>query len=184
MRWQPGRAASSISLLVGLTISLATMAQTTLDPDTILADIKSKGAAVVFDKELVGPKWTYFLHQVETGHRKWLQVAAEIYQATDGGPAEDLGSAPGEALRHHAEDVLTIAVPKIPIDAICEFSEATVGYKGYTTLKAALADIDGRIGSVKMISNPAITDRKMECLKILEISRSEIIHFEYLSGHK
>jgi len=184
MKRQPGRAASIIQLFVGLTISFAAIAQTTLDPNTILTDIKSKGPAVVFNEELVGPKWTYFLHQVETGNRKWLQVAAEIYPVTDGGPAEDLGSAPGEALKHHAEDVLTIAASKIPIDSICEFSEATVGYKGYTTLKAALADIDGRIKSVKRVSNPAIADRKKTCLKILEMSRSEIIHFEYLSGHK
>jgi len=184
MSLHPGRATIGIPLLVGLTINLAAFAKTTLDPNIVLKDIKSKGAAVVFNQELVGAKWTYFLHQVESGNRKWLHVAAEIYQATDGGPAEDLGAAPGEALRHHAENVLTIAVPKIPIEAICEFSEATVGYKGYTTLKATLADIDGRIGSVKRISNPAINDRKKQCLKILEMSRSEIMHFEYLSGHK
>ena len=179
-----GLATSSIALFVGLITSMTANAQATLDPDTILEDIKHKGASIVFNQELVGPKWTNFLHQVETGDRKWLQVATEIYPETDGGPAEDLGAAPGEALKHHAEDVLTIAAPKIPIDSICEFSEATVGYKGYTTLGAALADLDGRIEAVKRISNSQIVDRKMKCLKILEESRTEIIHFEYLSGHK
>jgi hypothetical protein len=163
-------------LVAGVAISSAVLAQPPLDPDKILAAIKLKGAAAVYNKELTGNNWLYLIHQMESGSPKWLEIGAQIQPATDGGPAEDLESAPGESLSRHAETVLTIAAPRIPIDGICEFSEETVGDKGYTTLKQALTDLDSRIAAVKRITNPKIATLRKQCLETLERSRVDLVN--------
>ncbi len=146
-----------------------------LDPVMLLQRIKTKGAETVYNKELTGATWLAFLKKVETGERLWLEVAVAIYPATDGGPAEALTLAAGEALVRAPHEVLLLVSPKMGIEGVCDYSEMTMGYRKVNTRQQVVADIDTRINAVRRLSGSDVVPLQSKCLKILENAKREML---------
>ena len=145
------------------------------DPVLLLQEIETKGAEYVYSNELTGLEWLAFLKRVETGEKTWLKVANAIYPATDGGPAEDLTMAVGEALVHSPHDVLLIAAPGIGVEGICDYSEMTMGFKNRDTRQQVLADIDARINAVRGLVDSDVASLQSKCIAILENAKREML---------
>jgi hypothetical protein len=147
-----------------------------LDPAVLLQRIKDNGADSVYKSDLSGKKWLAFLKKVETGKKAWLEVAAAIYPATDGGPAEDLTTAVGEALIHSPHDVLLVAAPVVSIEGVCNYSEMTMEYRNVHSPQQAGKDIDARIRVLRGVSGADISAQRDRCIELLQESKNELLN--------
>jgi hypothetical protein len=146
-----------------------------LESGILLQKIHSEGAEAVYKRDLIGKDWLLMLDRVESGKKEWLQVAIAIYPATDGGPAEDMAQAAGAALRNNAFNVLQIAVPTIPLQEVCSYSEMAIGYGGFSKREDVIRDIDARIAAVRELNDSKIAFRKKQCLQYLAKGRDEFL---------
>jgi hypothetical protein len=144
-----------------------------LDPLLLLKEIESKGPDFVYKNILIKEKWLAFVKNVESGKKPWLQVAAAIHPATDGGPSEALTLAAGVALIHSPKEVLLVAGPELGIEGVCGFPD--MGNPQYDTQKKTVSYLDARIKTVSKLSQPEIGQVRDQCLKFLEKTKSEVL---------
>jgi len=90
-------------------------------PDTILSAIQDRGARNIVAEmnRGKGRVWDKVLDKIETGDRKWLEVAASLREGTDAGTSEGLSIAVAHALLHAPERVLAMTPGLFQLDDIC-----------------------------------------------------------------
>ena len=144
------------------------------DPMLLLQKIKTIGATLVYQKELRGgAQWAAILKGLEAGQKPWIEVAAAIASATDGGPAESLHLAAGIGLVHSPREVLVIAVPQIPLEGICGYPE--LADSSTDTQEEVVAFLDARIKAVRKLSGSDVADVRRQCLQALERTKQEVL---------
>lgn len=143
------------------------------DPASILTEIKEKGAKSVFGELKDGGGWLEVLNGIESGAKPWLDVAVKIHPATDAGPSEMLHLAAGVALAKNPADVLLLAIPTLPIEGVCGFSD--MSDPRYDTKEKTLLYLNERIKNVRSLNQPGIAGVRDKCLDVLEKTKSEIV---------
>ncbi|MBV9114916.1 MAG: hypothetical protein JOY67_19060 [Hyphomicrobiales bacterium] len=92
-----------------------------------------------------GRLWNKTLANIETGDRKWLEVAASLREGTDAGSGEDLSMAVAHALLRAPERVLAMTPSPFPLDEICtmpDIEPPLARYRSYIRkAKTALAGV-------------------------------------------
>lgn len=158
--------------LVSLWASLA-RADDSESPQFLMNEINQNGSAFVYENILIGVKWTTFLKKVESGESSWLQVAAAIYPATDGGPAEDLSSSVGVALVSSPLNVLKIALPVMGAGSVCGYPD--LGSPKYDTQEKTISYLNSRISVIEKLSGNESWEAQEQCLKMLKKTRLEVL---------
>jgi len=144
-----------------------------LDPVALLNKIKTTGADAVYKKDLTGERWITLLRKIENGEKSWLEVAAAIYPATDGGSAHELNLAAGIALAHNPRDVLLLTVPRMPIEGVCGFPD--MADTKTSTQQKVVAYLDARINAVSKLTGPDMKVLGKQCFQILESTKREAL---------
>jgi hypothetical protein len=148
-------------------------ANQSLDPVVLLQKIKTTGPDAVYKQDLTGVKWITLLKKIENGGRSWLEVAAAIYPATDGGSAYELTLAAGIALARNPRDVLLLTVPRMSIEGVCGFPD--MADPKTDTQQKVVAYLDARINAVNRLTEPDVAALRMQCLRTLENTKRQVL---------
>jgi hypothetical protein len=147
-----------------------------LKPESLLQEIKSKGAgAVVFKLYDDSNTWNYILKKIATGDRSWLGIAVALHPGSDAGSSEMLTLAVGEALEHNPLNVFQIAPKDYQLSFIC--SGPDVDDNRYDSYELSMKAINLRIKKVAAIKEPSLMNMSKECISFLEESKKGIAQF-------
>jgi hypothetical protein len=163
--------AASLGLIFPVAVAFG-RAGIPLNAAPLLADIKTRGAEAVFAQLSQGEKWDELLRHVETEQTQWLQVVVQLQPATDHDSSALLTVAAGIALAKAPQQVLSMVVPALPLEAVCGLPD--VSDLRFATKPKATRYLDARIAAVTRLNEPAIADLKMACLKSLQDAKQVI----------
>jgi len=91
----------------------ASVSATELTADAIMSEINTIGSKAVIENlwnsdEIHPNDWDKLIEKIESGEKKWLEVAKSLKSASDAGSSEDLNGAMSLALLKNPLDVLTM----------------------------------------------------------------------------
>lgn len=168
---------AALVAVVGVTVITADCglvhANEPLNPVALLQKIKTTGPDAVYKKDLTGELWITLLKKIETGERSWLEVAAAIYPATDGGSAYELTLAAAVALARNPRDVLLLTASRMSTEGVCGFPDMADAKTD--TQQKVVAYLDARINAVNMLTGPDVAALRMQCLQTLENTKREVL---------
>ena len=154
---------------------ISALANSTVVQD-IVVSIRESGASKTLQRLYRNhDKWDEFLSRVANGDRESLVVAIQLYEVSDGGSAEQIELAAGEALEHQPRVVFEIAGPVIGIEAICGGPD--VDDERYDSYERSMAAIERRIGMVSAVADPRFASARDQCVHELQTSKSGIARF-------
>jgi hypothetical protein len=147
-----------------------------LKPETLLQEIKAKGAGAVVSK-LYGDSnvWHSIMKKIATGERSWLEIAVALHPGSDAGSSEMLTLAVGEALEHNPINVFQIAPKSFQLSFICGGPD--VDDHRYDSYELTMKTINRRIRKVTAIKDQALMNTSKECMRYLEESKKGIAKF-------
>ena len=116
--------------------------------------------------------WRRFLRGIASGDREMVPIGAALYKVADGGVAEDLVHAFGEALKVNPEMVLSIAGKDVGVKLVC--SPPDVDDVRFDSFAAASRELDRRERAVRVSVGDA---RRVQCLRSLVEARTALGHF-------
>ena len=144
-----------------------------LKPESLLQEIKSKGAGAVvlklYDDSNV---WNSILKKIATGDRSWLEIAIALHPGSDAGSSEMLTLAVGEALEHNPINVFQIAPKSFQLSFIC--SAPDVDDERYNTYELSMKAINRRINKVAAVKDSSLINMRKECIRYLEDSKKSL----------
>ncbi len=146
------------------------------DPQSIIAEVKSRGAEVVV-AELYSDwnVWYSILRKISTGENYWLKAAVALFPGTATGTFNMLTKTVGEALEHNPENVLRIASYNIGLPFFCNGPD--IDDKRYGTYELAINAINKRQKKVASIANPELKELCDRCIRSLETSKANMARF-------
>ena len=124
-------------------------------------------------------EWDVVLNGIASGTAEWLQAVKKLYDVADGGTAEQLAAAAGEALEHHPDNVLSILNTEIGLDEIC--SGPDVDDPRFDSFSRSLAAILRRQQMLRTIHEPNLIQLRDSCLSHLDQAKLSVADFY---GHK
>lgn len=119
--------------------------------------------------------WTSVLVNVASGQEDWVKVAIQLYQGSDGGSAEMLILALGEALERNPGTVLKNIASVIDIRNVC--GSPDIDSDRYNSSVKAIAAIEQRKKMVEGVDDRNLISMKHECLVYLEKAKRSVSDF-------
>ncbi len=149
---------------------------TRLTPQGVAVRMEKSGTSAAL-AQIYGSKgqWRALLEGIASGTVAWLQIATRLRSVSDAGASEQLDLAVGEALEHHPENVLSVAIPAFDIGIVC--SGPDVDDPRYDSYQRSLKAIELRMAKLRTISDLSLAKRQDECIKDLQASKSAIARF-------
>ena len=142
-------------------------------PVALLQEIDRQGArAVLLEVYEDDPRWQQVLDGIATGSRPWLRVA-ERFKRVAREQSEELTIAVGRALETQPANALAVLDDVFDADDVCSLNtlEQSLG-PDYAT---ALRSVEKRERGVARVTDPALRQRRDECLGFLRELKREVM---------
>lgn len=151
------------------------LGQSTLTPEDILERIAKNGPRVTAAQIYGDPmQWRAVLTGIATGSKWWLNAAVGLRSGSDAGASNQIDLAIGEALEHHPQWVLEVAVPAIGYKSICGGPD--VDDARYNSFSLSMKAIEKRKSMLRAVSGVEAHSAG-ECLRNLNDAVPGIEHF-------
>jgi len=145
-------------------------------PTSVELEILRKGASATLNRLYShDSEWDAVRSGIASGTVEWLQAVKKLYSVSDGGTAEQLAAAAGEALEHHPENVLSILNTEIGLNAVC--SGPDVDDPRFDSFSRSLAAILRRQQMLRAIHEPNLIQLRNSCLSHLDQAKLEVAAF-------
>jgi hypothetical protein len=130
----------------------------------IAKEIRAKGANATLRSLVASPsRWAAALERISKGDPRWLEIAASLYPASDGGSADELQLAVADALEHRPADVLRVLGRPFGVEVVCG-NEESIGRE----FNEALAIIARRRATLVAVGDESLRQEKESCLAALD----------------
>lgn len=166
-------------LLSNLFFLSVSVSATELTADAIMTEITTIGSKAVIEKlcnsEETHPNdWDRLMEHIESGEKKWLEVAKSLKPASDAGTSEDLNGAMSLALLKNPLEVLTlIQSGPFNISDVCTCpyaaetsAEENVAYTYLFNAEKTLIDL------IPPQDNPRLDTVRNNCLEIIQVIKN------------
>ena len=163
------------TLAVFVSWSVLAFGQSALTPEDILERIAKNGAHVTVAQIYGNPvQWRAVLTGIATGSKSWLNAAIGLRSGSDAGASSQIDLAVGEALEHHPQRVLAVAVPAVGYKNVCGAPD--VDDARYNSYSLSLAAIDRRKSMLRSVTGSGV-DSAHECIRNLNEAVAGIARF-------
>jgi hypothetical protein len=150
-------------------------------PASIELEIDRNGASATLNRLYRSdPEWSALMGGIASGTVEWLQIAKALHGDSDGGAAEQLVIAAGEALEHHPANVLTVLGGDIDVADIC--SGPDVDDERFNSFSQSLAAILRRQKMLRTIRDPRLIQLRDQCVSELDQAKLHIATFYHSAG--
>jgi hypothetical protein len=154
-------------------VPLAAFAGKALESSAVMKQIQERGAEQTARELWSSGRWNELIEKIETGEKRWLEVAKALRPGTDAGASEMLHLAAGVALVRSPREVLLLLGPGMSLEAVCGFPD--MADNRYKTQKQTVQYLDARIEAVKKLSGPDIASLRDQCLVHLNNTKTEVL---------
>jgi hypothetical protein len=149
--------------------------QSALTPEDVLERIAKNGARVTVAQIYSNPmQWRAVLTGIATGSKLWLNAAVGLRSGSDAGASNQIDLALGEALEHHPQWVLAVAVPAVGYKRVCGAPD--VDDARYNSYSLSTAAIDRRKSMLRSVTGGE-ADSARECIRNLNDSVAGVARF-------
>jgi hypothetical protein len=143
-----------------------------IEPTALLRKLEGSDGRHVVEK-LNDNQWNFILKNIETGEKRWLDVAVSLHRRTDAGRSEMVALAVGNALVKNPSGVLHSAIGEISVESVCGYPD--MSDHRTDSQQKVVGYLDARIQAAGKVDDKEVAGQRDKCLETLQSTRRQVM---------